>query len=1263
MLVLLRAWLFALLCCSLFGVPVGAAATAPNLKASNPKAKGAASRHQPERRADTKPEPTHPAHPLPAHALPELVSSSPSLGQAVVSANTKLHGAPIVSLTQGTEPGNNGELHLLASLSLDNTVRLWKFLAGSARPRAEERIFLPQDSGEPQQLALGPGSRLIAVTTKLSSGQARILIFDRAVHRWRYSYKAAAPIVTLGFTRAPVSGAANGQQTAQPLPALAPTCAAGSSDESCSCSVPDRDASELAVLLESGAVHQLNLNAGLSSCELSEEELPVAQRWFCRGSQTGVGAVSAGSLVGSLLAVACTDGSIHFGSPASKQEPLTLEPANQVIEPVTSLALLPAADPTDTWWLAVARQHGSVAVKELRVAKGELGPPGVEYREIRLGLLPFREVRSVLWAARGRMLCAIGIPVPSAASNEDERALLMNCVKHDRQASTSPPTSVQAPTVPFLLRSCAKDPDNSNCMVPVVATSSFQQSTTMSLDDVQSPPDDVFVSLQDATIQPISAPAALPRPSDRRQGERRQPRLADAVAGPQLDFDVDESGILLKLTAIAGTGNRAPASKSRSWIFSLSERSLVQSLAVPQSRAHKPEPTAALTASFTRTETVALRAAAPSCQLGARSCRIPKGSKWELIELPAPVAKWKVVSVGKLLITFLADGSVLWHSAKTGKLLLTFFAQPNEDAVQDSVPWVAFTPSGYFFSGRGGEDLVDVIYYGNRENMTATKPLFSPATYSLSAFPARQNPAICERSVHLADPVLAIEGVFQTAAGATTHQDLLAVLPPLLQRVPSPHIPNVTGPTSTDSPGTANVMQSASQQLFTLLVQSPNARPETGNVVVKFADSTQQCAVSCRQRGTSGSESATGPVSLSLSFDRFALLDCTVDEKQLSAERLLVASASFAQPQQEENNCHTGTSTTASITTETEIPLQDPGATPGHKPSLYLLGVGVSTYEQESTITKTSAQQDAQALWKVLSQNKGGLFERVQLVGPASFSAPSTAKNSCNASQNATASSQQLLINERATRANIIAALERLRLRLQESDDLGVVFLGGHGGLTPDKQFVFHPYEYDLIGTSGSAIGLTTADILGPLRRAKGRILLILDTCHAGAISDNHQVGESAGTNPGLPKIRLSLPLTTPKELTTLGDRLQDTLNHVVIMASSTTTQAAHETEQHGYFTDALIDGLSGEAAELPDGRVYFDSLFAHAAQAVRRRSKQAQLPTLFASLGAEPFPISAPGIPVYAKPWFWLLSGLGTAATLTGIWLGVSQPWKTTTP
>lgn len=99
-----------------------------------------------------------------------------------------------------------------------------------------------------------------------------------------------------------------------------------------------------------------------------------------------------------------------------------------------------------------------------------------------------------------------------------------------------------------------------------------------------------------------------------------------------------------------------------------------------------------------------------------------------------------------------------------------------------------------------------------------------------------------------------------------------------------------------------------------------------------------------------------------------------------------------------------------------------------------------------------------------------------------------------------TGSTLELLTNEDATRSDILKCLSKF-MDAAKADDLILLFVSTHGTIRYNDYF-FIPYDGssgNLLGTGVSASLLINA--LATVSARGVRVLLIIDTCHAGAIS------------------------------------------------------------------------------------------------------------------------------------------------------------------
>src|SRR5262249_851648 len=92
----------------------------------------------------------------------------------------------------------------------------------------------------------------------------------------------------------------------------------------------------------------------------------------------------------------------------------------------------------------------------------------------------------------------------------------------------------------------------------------------------------------------------------------------------------------------------------------------------------------------------------------------------------------------------------------------------------------------------------------------------------------------------------------------------------------------------------------------------------------------------------------------------------------------------------------------------------------------------------------------------------------------------------------------KLLTDAEATRPGVLAGLEWLERQVKK-EDVTVLYLSGHGLTDPlTEEYIFFPYEADL-GVRRTTM-LWGSDLLSVLGSLQGKVLLFLDTCHAGSL-------------------------------------------------------------------------------------------------------------------------------------------------------------------
>ena len=157
----------------------------------------------------------------------------------------------------------------------------------------------------------------------------------------------------------------------------------------------------------------------------------------------------------------------------------------------------------------------------------------------------------------------------------------------------------------------------------------------------------------------------------------------------------------------------------------------------------------------------------------------------------------------------------------------------------------------------------------------------------------------------------------------------------------------------------------------------------------------------------------------------------------------------------------------------------------------------------------------------------------------------------------------KVLADEDATRENILDALAEFSEGMTR-DDVGVIFYAGHGIKSKDQLYLA---AHDTRPSKLFQTGVSATQLRGLLAGTKGRGYLFLDACYSGAI-----VQRSDGPD----AIHEDIIRELRKDVT-----------GTVIATACRGGETANEDEAHGgYFSFALVEGLSGKA-QAANGVVY----------------------------------------------------------------------------
>jgi WD40 repeat protein len=206
---------------------------------------------------------------------------------------------------------------------------------------------------------------------------------------------------------------------------------------------------------------------------------------------------------------------------------------------------------------------------------------------------------------------------------------------------------------------------------------------------------------------------------------------------------------------------------------------------------------------------------------------------------------------------------------------------------------------------------------------------------------------------------------------------------------------------------------------------------------------------------------------------------------------------------------------------------------------LHLLTIGISAYNEDhaKNLRLHYADRDAHDLASAIVSTQEGLYSHV---------------------------TAQSLLDKDANRGGVLRALQTLRTEMERGggNDLAVVHFSGHGAMVDGTLYLL-PYETDArdaVGIKNTALSIDT--LRGELLKLAehGRVLVLLDACHSGAIAQDGsaQAIDSAALRSG--------PAAA----------------NVTVLTSSSGREVSFEDDkwQHGAFTRALLDALNDPAAD-----------------------------------------------------------------------------------
>ena len=153
-------------------------------------------------------------------------------------------------------------------------------------------------------------------------------------------------------------------------------------------------------------------------------------------------------------------------------------------------------------------------------------------------------------------------------------------------------------------------------------------------------------------------------------------------------------------------------------------------------------------------------------------------------------------------------------------------------------------------------------------------------------------------------------------------------------------------------------------------------------------------------------------------------------------------------------------------------------------PRLFVLAIGVSAYDKESLRKDVYyAAADARKFADTVERSSRSLYREVRVVR---------------------------LIDKDATRRNILRILTQISKQATQHDAV-MIFFAGHGTRDAQTNFYFLPVEADLEDLAST--GLSEGDFKAQVKGLPGRVILLLDACHSGALIENRGRGGDGPTD------------------------------------------------------------------------------------------------------------------------------------------------------
>jgi len=275
------------------------------------------------------------------------------------------------------------------------------------------------------------------------------------------------------------------------------------------------------------------------------------------------------------------------------------------------------------------------------------------------------------------------------------------------------------------------------------------------------------------------------------------------------------------------------------------------------------------------------------------------------------------------------------------------------------------------------------------------------------------------------------------------------------------------------------------------------------------------------------------------------------------------------------------TSSTAQLTVHCDVTYEE------EKGNLYLIAIGIDDYEQGLKNLRF-ARKDAETFGSVFEDKTGTLFDVVH---------------------------STILVNEKATRANILDAIEKAIFKVGKNDTL-VFYYAGHGLFDEHQRYWLS--TRDSSPNNISDTGIDFVAIQEKLQLIPGKPLLLLDSCHSGVVTEEPAIKYGQKNMNDIVKSLTNMEVGLQVLTASQGDQyaFEDARwNHGVF------TMALLEVIQNSYlYRDSVI--LSLPADKNLDSIIDFDEIRSYVIPRVKEITNSVQIPTGYRQNYPRLFPV-----------------------------------------